>query len=584
MLDGLTLRNYRGFEDHELPLRPLSIIVGRNNAGKSTVVEALRLISVVTQRLSGLNFRNPPAWTGLPRYARGVSPSIAGLGINLDAICHRYADPPAIVIAHFTTGETIEFRVNSDGQGFAVLHDSNDTVVRAKGHLLQLNFPTLHILPQVAPLEQEEVILTVDYVRRNLSSPLAPRHFRNQLRLLPSEYRRFRRLAEESWPGLQIRTLDGARGLPGDELYLAVRDGDFVAEVSRMGHGLQMWLQTIWFLSRTPGHASVVLDEPDVYMHSDLQRRMVRLVKDRFTQVIIATHSVEIMAEVEPAEILVIDRKRSRSDFASSEPAVQSLIDRIGGIHNIHLARLWDAHRCLFLEGDDLQYLRILHDLLFPTSDTPLDNIPNTPIGGWTGWPYAVGSSLFIRNAFGANISVYCILDSDYHTQAQIQDRYDDAAAKNVRLHIWSHKELENYFLVPDVIMRTIAERMPGPSKAPNSADIAARMNSIADELRDATQDAYADAFLADDRRAGITNANRKARYVIERSFRTRQGKLGVVSGKEVLSRLTTWAQAQFGVSFGSMAVLRHMRSDEVPEEVGRVLEAIENQEAFVPP
>ena len=137
------------------------------------------------------------------------------------------------------------------------------------------------------------------------------------------------------------------------------------------------------------------------------------------------------------------------------------------------------------------------------------------PIGGWTGWPYAVGSSLFIRNAFAANISVCCILDSDYHTTAQMKDRYDDAAAKNVRLHIWSRKELENYFLVPDVIARAIAERMPGPSRAPspsrapNGADIAAQMDSVADELRDTTQDAYADAFLADDRRAGITNANR---------------------------------------------------------------------------
>ncbi|PYS69901.1 MAG: hypothetical protein DMF73_13950 [Acidobacteria bacterium] len=43
MLTKLILRNFRGFENHELPLRETTVIVGRNNAGKSTVVEALRL-------------------------------------------------------------------------------------------------------------------------------------------------------------------------------------------------------------------------------------------------------------------------------------------------------------------------------------------------------------------------------------------------------------------------------------------------------------------------------------------------------------------------------------------------------------
>ena len=119
-------------------------------------------------------------------------------------------------------------------------------------------------------------------MRKNISSPLAPRHFRNQLRLLSqrSAYRDFRELAEASWPGLQVRALRGARGGIGAELFLGIRDRDFVAEVARMGHGLQMWLQTMWFLARTPPTASVVLDEPDVYMHPDLQRRMIRLVRD----------------------------------------------------------------------------------------------------------------------------------------------------------------------------------------------------------------------------------------------------------------------------------------------------------------
>jgi predicted ATPase len=109
--------------------------------------------------------------------------------------------------------------------------------------------------------------------------------------------------------------------------------GIFVAEVGWMGHGLQMWLQTMWFLAKTPPETTVVLDEPDVYMHPDLQRKLYRLVRGRFHQAIIATHSVEIMAEADPADILIVNSKRSRSQYANTEPGVQVLIDRLGRGH-----------------------------------------------------------------------------------------------------------------------------------------------------------------------------------------------------------------------------------------------------------
>ncbi len=45
MLTELRLINFRCFKDHVIPLRRNTIIVGKNNAGKSTVIDALRLVS-----------------------------------------------------------------------------------------------------------------------------------------------------------------------------------------------------------------------------------------------------------------------------------------------------------------------------------------------------------------------------------------------------------------------------------------------------------------------------------------------------------------------------------------------------------
>jgi len=76
MLTSLRLRNFRGFSDHQLPLRELTIVVGQNNAGKSTIVEALRLLAIVTSRLGSLIFYPVPEWLDLPRIYRGVRPDL----------------------------------------------------------------------------------------------------------------------------------------------------------------------------------------------------------------------------------------------------------------------------------------------------------------------------------------------------------------------------------------------------------------------------------------------------------------------------------------------------------------------------
>jgi AAA15 family ATPase/GTPase len=47
MLRTLRLRNYRCFRDHTVTFQPSTVVVGKNNAGKSTIVEALHLIAAV---------------------------------------------------------------------------------------------------------------------------------------------------------------------------------------------------------------------------------------------------------------------------------------------------------------------------------------------------------------------------------------------------------------------------------------------------------------------------------------------------------------------------------------------------------
>ena len=56
MLKNLRLTDFRGFADHFIPLRDFRVIVGQNNMGKPTIVEALRYGNLTYRPLPGKVF------------------------------------------------------------------------------------------------------------------------------------------------------------------------------------------------------------------------------------------------------------------------------------------------------------------------------------------------------------------------------------------------------------------------------------------------------------------------------------------------------------------------------------------------
>jgi hypothetical protein len=568
MIVQLHLKNFRGFEDHVVPMRPLTIIVGRNNAGKSTIVEALRLVSIVVTRFKGDLGQIPTSRWNFPKNTRGPNP-FKNLEINRDSIFHSYGEPPAIVRANFETGDTVEVTI-TDRDIFG--RRGRWRAVRAQDRVSQVS-----ILPQVAPVAREERLLTEEYVRSALSSALAPLHFRNQLHMLKDFFAVFCESAERTWPGLRIRELGTSGQLPDPVvLSLLVEDHHFTAEIGWMGHGLQMWLQMIWFLSRAKDHETVILDEPDVYMHADLQRRLVRFIRSRHRQVVMATHSSEIMAEVLPENILVIDRSKAQSAFASSLPAVQKVLSGFGSIHNLQLSRLWNARRFLMVEGEDIVLLKQFQNKLFPETTIPIDTIPSSSIGGWGGWNQAIGSDIVLRNAGGDGIVSYCMFDSDYFPIGSIESRYDEARKRGISLHIWQKKELENYLLVPNAIHRTVHDVIGAGAVEPTLRNIETMLDATCEDLKQDVTDCVATQIVAADKKLGLASANQKAREAVAARWTTMEDRLSIVPGKTVLSRVCGWVQNQFKVSVSGQLIANHINVTEVPYEMRTVLTALE--------
>lgn len=513
MLKRLKLENYRCFDNHQIEFKEIAIIVGKNNAGKSTIIEALRLVSIVSTRQ--LNFQNPPGWLDLNPSFRGVSPSLSGLGFSIKNIFHKYQEGPAKITATFENKSRIEIYIGNDADVFALIFDSKGKVRTTKQASKQAEIPEINILPQISALAREEVVLGYEYVKSNLSTHLSSLHFRNQIKYFYDDFPNFKTLAESSWSGLGINELDGRSLFKGGQLSMIVRDHDFAAEIGWMGHGLQMWLQTMWFLSRVKPDSTVILDEPDVYMHADLQRKLIRLLRHRYEQVLLATHSIEIISEVDPEYILVIDKSSKKSNYTTNVPAVQSIVNSIGSMQNIGLARLWSSKKVLLVEGKDVTILKKIQDTIYGENCQPFDLIPRSSIGGWSGWILVKGADFILKNGLKQDINVFCILDSDYYLDEEKKQRKKEAKNIGIYLHIWKKKEIENYLLSPTAIQRIL--KLKGvQEKDCNASDIKDKLNEIAEEIKEEVILNYANEIQRNDKKLQAATAFKRAKEIIK--------------------------------------------------------------------
>ena len=275
MMRRLVLKNYRCFENSELEFRDISVIVGNNNAGKSTIIEALRIVADISQKFKHSNYVYTPSELDLPAETRGINVNISHLKIDLRTVVHQYKeDVFAQIWAFFDNKICIKVYLSSE-LVFAVI-EVNGTTIRKKSDALKAEDLNLFIMPQIGLIREDEPMLSVDTVQRDMSTRLSSRHFRNELLLYKDQYFDiFKDTAQSTWSGLRITDL--TYDVNENKIGLLVYDANYAAEIGLMGSGLQMWLQIIWFISRCPNMATIVLDEPDVYMHPDLQRKILKI-------------------------------------------------------------------------------------------------------------------------------------------------------------------------------------------------------------------------------------------------------------------------------------------------------------------
>ncbi len=575
LLKQLKLENFKCYQKATINFKDLTILVGANNAGKSCLIESLRLVAKAAQgAVNRAVYVSPPEEFDLPASVRGFYLDTDKLKIDLSVIIFFYKQSKyAKITALFYDKSVIEIYLNQN-EAFAVIYDCDKSILKSKAQAKKLKFDKMGLLPQIGPIREREKLKAKDTVSKDKDTYLSSLHFRNEIYLWKDKYfNTFKQDSEDSWQGLRIKNIEYNLA-ESEYIRLIVQDNGFPAEIGKMGNGLQMWLQIMWFLARSKDCELIILDEPDVYMHSDMQRKILELVKARFPQVIIATHSIEIISMVEPDSILEINKKDKTMHYATDSASAQRIIDDIGGIQNLALLKLGRSKKCLFVEGKDFKYLNLINERLYGKQ---LD-LPSIPYGGFSKIHRVYGTANLFYSETINQVKCFALADRDFRDPRVSVKIIDEAQKEHLLLHVWERKEIENYFIIPEILYQLVPK-----SYSLSYDDFLTLLNDLLDDQRDKVFESFASQYRMDSKELDngqqweVSTCIQESRKYLKSNWTILDNKISLVGGKDFLSVLAKYYQDNFKTHLTIKKIIENLTIDSLPREMKEFLEQLQN-------
>ncbi len=576
-ITSVNFLHYKGLGRYSLSLDRTNVLTGANNSGKSTIVGAFRVLAVAMRTARS---RKPERLTVKERHLLGYLIKEALLPVSLENVATNYEDGESRVSFRLSNGNHLHLYFSAEG---CVLVPETTGAAVTSPTTFKSNFPIeLAVVPVLGPVEHREGLRESETVAASLSTHRASRHFRNYWYHNPSGFEEFAALVAKTWPGMEVRRPERS-GM--GELAMFVAEDRFDRELYWVGFGFQIWCQLLTHLHRASAASLVVIDEPEVYLHPDIQRRLLGVLKDAEPDILLATHSTEIIAEADPADIVLIDKSRISAERIKDVAGVQKAMNVLGSQQNISLASLARNRRVLFVEGDyDFSLIRRFAKQRGMGDLAASLGLAAMPSGGFGSWSRITALSDGIAQALGAELLIGAIYDRDYFCRDQIDDVLLKLRKSLKFAHVHHRKEIENYLLLPAVLDRVIARaiaerRSKGFPSADPTQSAEEMLVDVTDDLKDDAEQQYVSRYSDYHQKNGkkdLSTLLKEATNSFRSSWKEVDKRWTLVSGKEAMRRFRAKVQTALGLSVTDAKIIDAMRQEDFPVDLVELLEGID--------
>jgi energy-coupling factor transporter ATP-binding protein EcfA2 len=438
-------------------------------------------------------------------------------------------------------------------------------------------------VPILGPVDQNERLYQEEAARLALFNYTAARNFRNIWYHYPEHFGEFRRTLRDTWPGMDVEPpkVDYSHDKP--RLHMFCPEERIPRELFWSGFGFQVWCQMLTHLVQSKHKSLFLIDEPDIYLHAELQRQLLRLLKNLGPDIIIATHSTEIITEADADDIVLISKKRRSARRIRQPSDVAEVFSILGSNLNPILTQLAKTRRAVFVEGQDFQILGRFAQRLSATKVAGRTEFATITVDGFS--PDRIRTlKKGIETTLGGKIGAAAVLDRDYRSKQECESIWRACGEFCDLVWIHDRKEVENYVLSVAAIDRSCEKRVRDRVKrtgqhiafVPCTAEILERFASSKKHY-------VASQHLASWRRfqrsitAGVdeATANETALSEFEVQWSEDASRLSMIPGKEAFRFVNQELQSRYHVSVTPTAVVDVMTIAEVPQSMKDLISAL---------
>lgn len=579
-ITSVQFKNFKALQEYSVALQQMNVLVGPNNSGKSTILSAFRVLEQALR--TARSRRATRVATHWGHVADGHQLPESSIPISLENIHTDYSEADSRIEFRYSTGNKLFIYFPADGA--TTLYWDFDGRSPVTPGAFRRAFPEIvQVIPVLGPVEQDELIVTDETVRRAAGTPRASRHFRNYWHKYPEGFDEFKRLVESTWPGMSIGRPE-VPNLLERRLVMFCSEDRMDRELFWAGLGFQVWCQLLTHISRCSESDILIVDEPEVYLHPEIQRQLLGILRDVAPDIVLATHSVEILGEADPSEILLIDKSRRAAKRLRDVEGVQEALETIGSVQNITLTELARNKRLLFVEGlDDYKVIRRFAKRIGKSELATGTGLTALESGGFESWQRVQSLAWGFKNTLGADLRVAAIYDRDYRCQQQLEQLKGSLESEIQLAHFHQRKEIENYLLHPAVLNRVASNLLQDRARRSGEPDervidVSRLLGEISEGLKNPCSGQYIAKYCDFLKGSGKDQATltSEAMEWFEQKWSDLHTRMEIVPGKEVLRRLREAVQSQFSITLTDIRIVDAYRPDEVPNDMLKLIEALD--------
>ena len=595
MIKKLIIYNFKAFHNYEIDFSNINILVGPNNAGKTSIFHALQLFYTSLEKIYAEDHEKVILSKTQISEIDGV-PYINIKDIFFNQRLREGRGPLRLkIVLEIDNLPPIEIQIYQAFSTNFMITGSNLELTKEQYKEL-LKYKPVFIPSTIGVTNKEDLFRTIAQ-DQFLSEGRHNEIIRNMIYRI-SKQTNWNSFKDVLIKLFKIKNFQIPFNEDADRWITALySENEIEIDIISAGSGFLQVLNIVCFLYLFSKRNLALIDEPDAHMHEDLQRVLFKTLsdvsRDNNIQLLISTHSQILINEANINNILLIDKSKNSAEKVKKYEDLIPFFQENGlSLPTPKIIELIKHKKIVFIEGKEADYdnfIKIFGSIINVDFEILTKNIVPISTNGETNiWPFE--SIKLFESILGDDLNYIYIADRDLCTDEQIEKKKERASRENSKIFYLSYRNRECYLLNPNILEKLLKDKWESKNHNTDFPDNISE-NEIKNyflnkskEYRDETQASfiqYQQRYTRDGdaskEKENLTESNKYFNKEYHDVLSNNELPLRLLDGKKILKDFRKFISDNYLISFNDKDIISLFQIENIPNEINEIIKEIIN-------